>query len=315
MRIVPIPPPLGSWSLPSASSDTWANERRTHSQSNLLERVWLHAEKPIRQPFGRNDCYEMKKFIVLIIVASSLFGCVRVDELSEDNLYAPTYSGIGKEKTVFLAPMTINYKSFTDGEASVVREIEKQLESNGWRVATMDEEEYLSVSSAIVSRIGGLFSSQNGQFESAKFNRLLKSLTRYIVRKGDYGAIVFPSLILKPAELEGSYVHWDGVTQTVAATGRYYGGSWIGKTRGLSLELVVFSSSGDWMFTSYGGVALPYLMTYERNQPVAKLRDDMFEKPEDIAAGVRAALLPILNDAQAIRPNSGTMIRHCVDPV
>ena len=105
---------------------------------------------------------------------------------------------------------------------------------------------------------------------------------------------MFPSFVLKQAKSKGKYAHWNGVKRKKIVEGFFSNEiSWSGTTRGLSLELIAFNASGEWLFTSYGGLLLPYYTKIKNSKPIVKLRDHMFEELDNIESGVKIALFPI----------------------
>ncbi len=107
--------------------------------------------------------------------------------------------------------------------------------------------------------------------------------------------MIFPAFVIKRAELKGQYAHWDGVKRKKVTKGGYTADHrWSGQTSALSLELFVFDGKSQWLFTSYGGLALPFYTDMKTTKLESKFRKDLFKNEKHIQSGVHTALLPIL---------------------
>jgi len=55
---------------------------------------------------------------------------------------------------------------------------------------------------------------------------------------------------------------------------------------------VAFNPQGEWQFTAYGGLMLPYETNYDKNKMT--LRDNLLADPGETDDGVKAALMPLI---------------------
>lgn len=72
-------------------------------------------------------------------------------------------------------------------------------------------------------------------------------------------------------------------------------GEWKGERFAYSLQLEVFDSSGDWLFTSYGGISLP-VYAFMASREVRR-KDNLFENRDDfeaLVAGIEKVIQPLV---------------------
>lgn len=195
---------------------------------------------------------------------------------------------------VFVMPVAEQYTEFEGGGEVVSAEIGRQLQDGGWQPVTMEQSKYTKVWSSIVRRIGGMYSPQTGKIDRLKFKFAAMELVRSVSDASTYDAFLFPSLVIRDAELKGKRATWDGVSRAKVTRGSTAPMSWSGTTKGLSLEIIALDAESNWLFTSYGGLALPFYSDL-RDNPKNEVRDDIFDRPYDIQSGVTVALYPILD--------------------
>jgi hypothetical protein len=129
---------------------------------------------------------------------------------------------------------------------------------------------------------------------------------RRVAEQVEYGSIVFPSLVVRAARLQGWSASWDGVRRNVAgsqlheATRVPLGSDWLASNRGVSgkigaasLHVAVLSPDGTLRFEGAGGLAL--LQRLE--EPPAGAQDelsvallpDAFADAQDLREGIAEA--------------------------
>ncbi len=238
----------------------------------------------------------MLKNTILIFVFSSLFGCSTSPHVSVDNAYSKAFKGVIKENPILLLPVKMAIKEFNKADAIVSESVVRQLEFHGWSVVTLNRAVYDQKWSEIVKEIGGIYSPATGRLNTDKYYDAIVKFTKIISREKIYSAILFPSFELKKAELKGKHAYWDGVRRKKIVKGTSDENMrWSGNTRGLSLKIWAFDSAGEWLFTSYGGLVLPFYTSMYNSREESKLRLDMFDNSKNIESGVNVALLPIIN--------------------
>jgi len=237
----------------------------------------------------------MIKNTILIFVFSSILGCATSPHISSDNAYSKVFKRVSKENPILLLPVKETIKEFNKADAIVSESVVKQLEFHGWSVVTLNRGVYEQKWSEIVKEIGGIYSSSTGRLDTDKYYDAIVKFTKRISREKMYSAILFPSFELKMAELKGKHAYWDGVRRKKIVKGSSDENMrWSGNTRGLSLKIWAFDSAGEWLFTSYGGLVLPFYTSMYNSKEESRLRLDMFDNSKDIESGVNVALLPII---------------------
>lgn len=241
----------------------------------------------------------MQKRIFSLVLFVLFSGCASKPNSSAHYTNAYSYDGLNRETTLFIAPIMSTFKDLDKGEKIVLEEIAQQLDSAGWKIVTMGKTNYSDLFDWHAESIGGLYSWATGEIDVDKFEYVLAKVAESISQSGDYEAIVIPTITLRTAELKGRYAFWDGVKRKKITDHRYSNMSWSGNTRGLSIELSTYSPEGYWLFTSYGGLTLPYHTIRKDGKDVNAKRENIFDNESDIRSGVNVALTPILNPPAA----------------
>ena len=129
---------------------------------------------------------------------------------------------------------------------------------------------------------------------------------RRIADQVDYSAIVFPSLVTRPARVEGQTASWDGVRRRISLAGRETVGSAMGSdflvarqgVRGeiaaASLHVAVLSPDGELRFEGAGGLSVLQQVDREEGsrgdaKVAVELRPDAFADAGELREGVEAA--------------------------
>lgn len=238
----------------------------------------------------------MKKYFFLFTVTISLSGCIRpLYTLSENNLYADDYDQYSDATSVLLLPVVSDHASYKTGEKVVLDEVTRQL-SVKFDLDVMPMERYLKLWSEITDSIGGIYSKKTGKMMQNRYYFALKELVKRANHNKKYSMTLFPSLVIRNAELKGKLARWDGVKRNIVAEWFYLMDmDWSGGSLGLSLQVIAFDSEEKWISTSYGGLVLPLRTVEKKGAPVSEVRQDMFEEADNIESGVRVALLPVVD--------------------
>ena len=235
------------------------------------------------------------KGIYIVFLISLLSSCAANVKFSENNRYSLTYQGVEKGTRIFVVPVAENFDEFAGGGKVVFEAIEQQLEQDGWSVVTISQEDAAIFLDQIVTKVGGVYSPKTGKIDSEKSELVMAEFIDLIPEPERFSAVLFPSLVSTYAELGGRYAHWDGVKRRIESTGYGLGNTtWSGSTIALSVSIMAYDLSKRWLFTSYGGLALPHKAVINRASSKSILRDDIFQREDEIESGVRVSLLPIL---------------------
>lgn len=237
----------------------------------------------------------MKFPLPLIWCICILFaGCATTRPLPDDNKYAPDYAGLDTSKKIFLLPVRTDIRQVLNDTEKVQQYIVEHLQLNGWAVETMDADEFDRQWQTAVNQVGGLYSPQTGQLMQSRYEQAYGYVLTNLKSRQSYAAILKLDLVIREATLDGRYAFWDGVRLRKIVRGSYGPDlSWSGNTPGLSLVINAFSSDLEWLFTSYGGLALPYATQMRADNPVDEFREDALGIERDVRAGVGIALSPV----------------------
>merc|ERR1711916_132514 len=121
-----------------------------------------------------------------------------------------------------------------------------------------------------MGQVGGIYSSETGRIDSDKYAAAMYQLITIINKNETYAAVIQPELVIRNADLTGKHAKWDGVlVKTIDKGARARDVSWSGGTRGISLRVSAYDYSPKWLFTSYGGLALPWatIISFQDPEP------------------------------------------------
>lgn len=135
------------------------------------------------------------------------------------------------------------------------------------------------------------------------YGRLIKSLEL------DADIVLVPSITVRIAVMNGRVASGDDVTFNIPAELRpgerikddpfdqrrnNSAPTWSGNSTIYSLRLVAFSNEGDWLFTSYGGVAFPFYAVFSSGE--LKQKEKLFTDKQDLTSlnkGISKAFYPL----------------------
>lgn len=234
------------------------------------------------------------RLLLACVFIASLLGCAAPPiPQAKDNQQAKDFSIPPKNSLiVLLPPVESEYKEFQKGDDMLLPQLGKQLEQAGYKVVVLNRENYNTIWAGISTEVGGLFDPVSGARRPQAYGRARVMLTRHICKETACTMVIQPQLVLRSAELEGSWAVWDGRRAPIPTTRS--GGhepNFKGGTRSYSVALTAFTSAGALAFHTYGGGALLFVMNMEQYR--GELRRDLFNSDRDIAEGVRIALAPL----------------------
>jgi len=198
---------------------------------------------------------------------------------------------------VVLLPPVAQFPEFVDGQDPVEEELTALLVGAGYKVRRVVRAEFVQALTEEAAAVGGIYDPLTGQRSAARSDAALARLTRRIVDEKDDAVVLSPRLVLRTATVRGDAAEWDGqvrMGRTNQAIDRTV--VWTGTTRGLSLELTAFGPDGARLFTTYGGLLLPYRM--DMRTSTMELRRNMFSQRDELVQGSTVALEPLLGAAR-----------------
>jgi hypothetical protein len=235
------------------------------------------------------------RFIALIALSTLVVGCTSLEPPPPSDTYvAPTFSKPSRGATIVVLPPQAQFPEFADGQDLVEEELIRSLVQAGYKVQRLVRKEFIVAWKEEVSAVGGVFDAATGQRIAGRYEEALGRIARRIVN--DPGTLVLGSrLVLRSATLYGASAQWDGQTRSPRTT-RDAGTPviWSGTTRGLSVELTAVASDGQRLFTTYGGLVLPYRTNMAQSE--MELRRDTFAHHDEISSGTAVALRVLLSE-------------------
>ena len=200
------------------------------------------------------------------------------------------FQGVPADSRLLVVPVTANNKLYQPGRPVVAEMLEQELDGN-YQVFMLEEGDFQRYWAASAQQVGGFFSPVDGTFDRQRYLKSVRLFAKQLNPDGRYDLILFPALVDRTAESKGRYAHWDGVRRRHSNKGMQLADArWHGKTRGLSLELNAFDGAGEWAFTTYGGLVLPYYYSMDGRVPETHIKKTLFAETDHIHNGVSVAV-------------------------
>ena len=234
------------------------------------------------------------KFAALLAFSSLLVGCAGFQPPPPSDTYvAPTFSKPQQGSVIVVLPPQAQFPEFSDGQDVVEEELIRLLVEAGYKVQRLVREDFAVAWKEEVLAVGGVFDAATGQRIPGRYDEALGRLARRIVNDPTNTIVLASRLVLRPATLYGASAQWDGQTRSPrSAQNTGLPVMWSGTTKGLSLELTAVAPDGQRLFTTYGGLALPYRTDIARSE--MELRSDTFAHHIEISEGTTVALRALL---------------------
>lgn len=224
---------------------------------------------------------------------------------SADNQFAETFRTLNSIGLVAIAPLEIFKQEYEQGREAVTTQLINQLADSKLNFKQIDPAEFELLDSEIERLLGGYYSPKTGEFQAKKYIGGLIIMTKQICKVLECEAIVFPSLVLRPAETKYDRVRWDGASRKLPFTGdvavRFAAQkgkvNFTGFVQGLSIQMLVVSKDGEWQATTYGAISVPnsvYIATVKDFETEVRANKKRFKK-NYVRDGVKSALYPLFN--------------------
>lgn len=200
------------------------------------------------------------------------------------------FQGVPADSRLLVVPVTANSDLYQPGRSLITEMLERELDGN-YQVFMLEEGDFQRFWAAAAHQVGGFFSSVDGSFDRQRYLKAVRLFAEQVNPDGRYSLILFPALVNRTAESKGRYAHWDGVKRRHRNEGVQLADAyWHGTTRGLSLELNAFDGIGEWTFTTYGGLVLPYYYSMDGRVPETHIKKTFFAETDNIQHGVSVAV-------------------------
>ena len=231
---------------------------------------------------------------LLLVTLLGVAACASRPKPAADNARSPNFTIPPKGSLITLLP-PLGSDEIEKGMALVYQQVTSQLRAAGYRVATLDRDNYNSAWTREVTAVGGIFDQQTGAAKPQAYAAAMTHFAQYVYPMTASAILIQPGLVSRTAKLHGSTAEWDGHVQAIPVTDDSFSGSsysFSGTAPALSVELQAIMADGTLGFRTYGGTALPYRANLRAtsNEP----RSDLFSDDREVAAGVQIALEPLL---------------------
>jgi hypothetical protein len=240
----------------------------------------------------------MRQLLILLPILF-LAACVSDPVEQPANRFAKNFQTPDHAKRIVILPPKVDVAEYVPGGPAVKQQLISQLQRAGYRVVVLDENNYAELWGREVTAVGGLYDPQSGKFRPDAYAKALSHLALQISNESDCAEVLAPRLISHTAKLSRDTASWDGVVrqihekdQNLMADLTY---SYTGTAVGSSVELMVFNAKGEWQFTTYGGILLPYQSDAIKKKVV--VRSNLFSDPTEIEEASGLVLKPLLAPA------------------
>ncbi len=216
-------------------------------------------------------------FLCLILLTA----CSSVTEQKQPHVNAAT---------VLLLPVTSLHQELSDTQAQIESILTANLKKKGFKVVTITAEQYTAVNQQALDDSGSIYSPEVGSFTPLNRSSYAKSIAARLNSKLTFDLLLLPELTLRSAAVEGESVTWDSVKRKIelqAAPGSIT--RLPEQSKGLSVSLTAYTQGGVRVNQVYGGISLPYTISFIKDQPNYVLKPEFFTDKE-AAEGVKKAL-------------------------
>lgn len=169
--------------------------------------------------------------------------------------------------------------------------LHRSLKTAGYRVVALDKGSYDAIWSQEIAEVGGIYDPHTGVLRRRELMLASGRLVQRVSSETHAAMVMRPQLVLRRAEVSGMSASWDGQQRRVPVFG--LGSNTItndGSTLGLSVGLDIFTSSGELVMHTYGGILLPYRINVLSGKN--EVRSDLFANENEVTDGVTIALKP-----------------------
>lgn len=223
----------------------------------------------------------MFPYIKYVIWTLLFTATISIASESKFNRYSESLT-YQKNSTVFLLPLSAPELGPMLNEAdSINAELISQIQKLGHQV-DIGNEEWIDATRTLRHHVQ--------YWSDAESVQITEESMAAIAQEMDSDIIILPTLLERQAKLKYRSAKWDGTKQRVIYKGRGKNKRWegSGSTTAISLRLNAYNSNGQWLFTTYGGMALPFYV--DLNQESYVLKDIIFSDADFVKEGIENAL-------------------------
>lgn len=230
----------------------------------------------------------MKKFVAWIAVLGFVVSGFVMGAEEDPNTYAENLPVISKNARIAILPIAYDFSAVPQEIPVVQESIIAQLKSLGLTPFNIKFNPSTTPKDTI--QLFMLANTSHEEIRPAK-----QVFVENLGKQVNYEIVLIPAVVSRAAKLSGQVAIWDNVRAglTIKGIGSSDSFEWSGSKLALSLELDAYDKNGKWLFTSYGGISLPYVIN--TRESMNDLKPRLFESKKDqetLQKGVEAALKP-----------------------
>jgi tetratricopeptide (TPR) repeat protein len=231
----------------------------------------------------------MKKIITFAAMVCCLVSSAIYAAEDDPNTYADKLPTIPKNARIAILPIAYDFAAVPQEIPIVQEAITSQIKELGLTPFAIKFDAASTPKDTIQ-----LFMLSNSTHE--KIRPAKQEFISNLKGQANYDIVLIPAVVSRTAKLAGQMAVWDNVKTRLTIKGFGSGESmeWSGSRLGLSLELDAYDANGNWVFTSYGGISIPYAIN--TREAVNELKPRLFEAKKDqdtLQKGVEVALEPL----------------------
>lgn len=231
----------------------------------------------------------MKKIITAVLFGFCFFSNGLLAAESDPNTYADSLPNIPQNARIAILPMASDFQAVPQEIPIIQEAIISQIKALGFTPIKVALDPASTPKETV--RIFAASNEAHQDIRPAK-----QSFLASLKKQTPFEIAFIPAVISRKATLTRQVVVWDNVRVGLVVKGGGYGGDmeWSGSKLALSLELDAYDAEGNWLFTSYGGISVPYIVNL--NDSTNELKPRLFEAEKDqtyLQKGVEAALKPL----------------------
>lgn len=220
-------------------------------------------------------------------------GCAVDPPAAPDNYLSSSFARQQPSQLILLVHVPAVDSLARRGDPLAAEEVNKQLVSAGFRVASIPNEDFQKLLDKELTdgtTPSGRISRQDHEKASL---RALQQLAQIGAAEAGSVMVVRTRLVVRPTTNGQNHASWDGQRRPILFSGRGPMPMEIeGTGPGVSLEVLGVRSNGTLAIRSFGGISLPYRSDARTAQPSD--RTDLFDHTAELMQGTAIALAPFL---------------------
>jgi TPR repeat protein len=230
----------------------------------------------------------MNKVVALLGLLGCLVSSLILSAEEDPNTYADNLPTIPKNARIAILPVGYDFAAVPQEIPVIQEEVISQLKSLGLTPFNIKFDPSTTPKDTI--QLFTLVNTAHQEIRPAK-----QAFVANLGKQVNYDMVLIPAVVSRSAKLSGQYAIWDNVRAGLTIKGFGSGESfeWSGSRLALSLELDAYDARGQWLFTSYGGISIPYVIN--TREAMNDLKPRLFENKKDqdtLQKGVEVALKP-----------------------